>query len=409
MSINKIENTYTSDAGGNESTGLYRPFDDFENLIIIYDRENISNDIGYQEIKIKVIPDVVSYSYQPNFQSAQILGRFSPIYLYSNGSDETFSFSMTLHEDLLPIEYASLEEFVNLLKSLSYPRVKSNMALIFPRVYFQIGELVGFGVVTTSVTWKKPIRDGRYILADISISINIEERLKSPAVKQTGATYETEGLDKTNNIYYNDQIIKENFQYYYNYIYEPSDYLTNKFRDDNAIMTPLFNYNDIFGSKYSDIFESKYSEEITGKERTAALTQLRFDYTRLQSLFATFEEVNETAANNMKSISNELEKFKKLSGVKGEDFFASLIESQTAVLGINFSEDNYLLGLSNSSLMKEVEAFIDVYIEGNLYTRFGGSEEAAESFKEEIKIIALDIFANIYEVWRGTMEYGASN
>ena len=134
------------------------------------------------EINLDIIPQNIKYSYSSSFAS-QALGKPSPAFLYTGGSDATYSFSIDIHEDMLPSGYNNIVEFVDKIKQLSYPAVKSQTAegkyLLeesLRTVYFQIGSIAGKGSVNTSVTWQKPFRKGNYVMATIGFTIVVEHR-----------------------------------------------------------------------------------------------------------------------------------------------------------------------------------------------------------------------------------------
>lgn len=134
------------------------------------------------EIAIDIIPQEVSYDYSANFHEQSVLGRMSPLYVYTGGSDKILSFTVTLHEDVGNIKekYGSLNGLVVLIKGLSYPS-KYNGPL--NNVHFQLGSISGEGLVNTSVVWKKPFRDGKYIVADINFNITVVKQF--PEVRYT--------------------------------------------------------------------------------------------------------------------------------------------------------------------------------------------------------------------------------
>lgn len=136
------------------------------------------------EINLDIIPQNIKYSYSSSFPS-QALGKPSPTFLYTGGSDATYSFSIDIHEDMLPSGYNNIVEFVDKIKQLSYPAVKSQTAegkyLLeesLRTVYFQIGSIAGKGSVNTSVTWQKPFRKGNYVMATIGFTIVVEHRFQ---------------------------------------------------------------------------------------------------------------------------------------------------------------------------------------------------------------------------------------
>ncbi len=139
------------------------------------------------EINLDIIPQNIKYSYSSSFAS-QALGKSSPAFLYTGGSDATYSFSIDIHEDMLPSGYNNIVEFVDKIKQLSYPAAKSQttegeylLEESLRTVYFQIGSIAGKGSVNTSVTWQKPFRNGRYVMATIGFTIVVEHRFSKVA------------------------------------------------------------------------------------------------------------------------------------------------------------------------------------------------------------------------------------
>lgn len=148
-----------------------------------------------EEIIIDLIPQEITYTYTPNFQEQSTLGRLSPLYSYINGSDKKIAFSVKLHEDLGSIResYETLDGLVSKLKSLSYPS-KTGGAL--EDVSFHLGEITGKGIVNTSVSWEKPFRDGRYLVANISFDITVTKEYTP-----VSSTEITERVELPNGVY----------------------------------------------------------------------------------------------------------------------------------------------------------------------------------------------------------------
>lgn len=151
-------------------------------LKIVFTRTTI-NDV--EEIEIKTIPQNVDYTYRPNFTSQSVLGRATPMYQYTGATGKSLSFSIELHEDIHVEAGESLDTLVQRIKTLSSPVVdRGGYAEEYPRVYFSLGELEAFVKVETDVTWKKPIRDGKYIMAEIGFKIDILEELREVEYRQ---------------------------------------------------------------------------------------------------------------------------------------------------------------------------------------------------------------------------------
>lgn len=148
---------------------------------LIFTKEYYDKSKAPLEIEIPLIPQELSYSYNPNFSSQNILGRMTPIYVYSGGSGEKYSFSVTLHEDIInrSSKHKSLMDFVDDIKSLSYPNVSpAGLVQDYPRVLFQLGDISAWVIVETSLNWNKPFRDGRYILVNITFDLTVVETLE---------------------------------------------------------------------------------------------------------------------------------------------------------------------------------------------------------------------------------------
>lgn len=134
-----------------------------------------------------IIPEELGYSYSPNFTEQEVLGRMSPIQLYTGGSDKVYTFTLSVHEDMVMNlegqDYKNIIDFVDDLKAMSYPYLDSTNNMRAQKIYFQIGEISGRGYVQVGVAWKKPFRNGRYVMADISFTITVEELLQKVEVE----------------------------------------------------------------------------------------------------------------------------------------------------------------------------------------------------------------------------------
>lgn len=130
-------------------------------------------------IVIPTIPQSISYTYSPKFASQQLLGRLTPIYQYMGAGGKHYSFSLELHEDVHTTQWDSLEDLVNDIKSLSTPRLDSKgVSDPYPRVLFQLGRLSAFVKVETNIEWKKPMRNGKYIMATVQFQLDVLEELE---------------------------------------------------------------------------------------------------------------------------------------------------------------------------------------------------------------------------------------
>lgn len=184
----------TIEGGGSSSSRRQKFLSD--ELYFVYNARS-DNPLERVEISLPFIPETVKYNYQPNFQEQSLLGRLSPVFLYSNGSAKTYGFSINVHEDILdevkvtkeglPKRPDNIIELVDYIKMLSYPISKVGQPVFFPQVYFQLGELAGYGIVNVAVNWQKPYTDsrGRYVMASLSFEVTIEQPVSMPTQPET--------------------------------------------------------------------------------------------------------------------------------------------------------------------------------------------------------------------------------
>ena len=173
---------------------------ELQQLYFLYNPYNQNEDNRVKEIIIPdfIIPDSISHEYSPNFSSNSVLGRLSPVLLYSGGSARTLSFSIRLNDDIARQGgYESLVELVDDIKSLSYP-VRERSSNRLPQVYFQLGELVGVGIVQTSISWSKPFDNTRgiYKLVEVAFTITLERELPLPKFLEAMEVIDRFGLDE---------------------------------------------------------------------------------------------------------------------------------------------------------------------------------------------------------------------
>lgn len=164
-------------------------------LYFVYNRRADAPEQTVEILIPDIIPENVSYSYQPQFQEQGLLGRRSPVFLYTGGSAKSYSFNLSLHEDILSsvqitengttFTPSSIIELIDRLKMLAYPIIDISGTTRYPQMYFELGELAGYGIVSIDVSWKKPFRNARYINADVSFNITVEEEIEMPTEPET--------------------------------------------------------------------------------------------------------------------------------------------------------------------------------------------------------------------------------
>lgn len=124
-----------------------------------------------------MLPEEFTETHSANFEEIDIKSRSSTLASYAGGSARTTEISVNLNEDYLAEfngggENYRLDDYVATIKSLTYPMYKGVLVLP-PRLRLRIGDffkIQGF-CTSCSVTWRLPIRDGRYINAGVSLSI----------------------------------------------------------------------------------------------------------------------------------------------------------------------------------------------------------------------------------------------
>ena len=253
------------------------------------------------EIAMPFIPDSVSYNYNANFTSQSFLGRKSPIFIYSNGSKKAYSFSIAMNEDILdsvtimkdgqkkkPID---LIELVDNIKMLSYPVKTINGIVSFPQTFFQVGLLSGYGIIQTSIEWKKPFRNGHYINVSISFDITVEKDIAMPKLTTIYQQVESEGIFY--DIIMRVDLSEEEFE-------ERMSYLKDK--GYNVSLNNLLAL-----SNGSDLLKSV--------KKTAAIENFEYQQKRLNGIYETF-----ATSQGLEAIT-DLEFLKELQNVSYDSLY----------------------------------------------------------------------------------------
>jgi hypothetical protein len=140
-----------------------------------------------------IVPDDISESHSTEFEAVAIKSRSSPHAAYGGSTAREISFSFQIHEDYLNTALSddgaiahqkremqenrrirgdgNLSAFVAEIKHLTYPKYEGYFVYP-PKISLKIGDDIMLKGYTTSVSvsWKPPIRNGRYIVAEISLS-----------------------------------------------------------------------------------------------------------------------------------------------------------------------------------------------------------------------------------------------
>lgn len=123
-----------------------------------------------------VLPDEFTESHTANFEPFDIKSRSNPLASYGSGSARNVSISVDIHEDYLA-EFnggsADIREYIAAIKSITYPEYQGTL-VVPPKVLLRVGTFLKIqGYCTScSITWKKPIRDGRFIFATVQFDIS---------------------------------------------------------------------------------------------------------------------------------------------------------------------------------------------------------------------------------------------
>lgn len=119
------------------------------------------------KIEFDITPDSIEDSNRASFDTQSVRGRSSPYQGYSESGPRTISYSITLHHDLCK---DGLLSTINKLKALTYPEYGGVLNL--PLCLVRIGDMVHCKAIVSDVgvTWQKPIRNGIYLVAEISLS-----------------------------------------------------------------------------------------------------------------------------------------------------------------------------------------------------------------------------------------------
>jgi hypothetical protein len=119
-------------------------------------------------------PDDITEAHTANFEQIDIKSRSNPLQAYSGSGARTTDLSFDIHEDDLRVSIganADIIQFVGQVKALTYPRYQGGV-VIPPRVFIKIGDFFRMKAFcgSVNVTWKKPIRNNRYICASLQMS-----------------------------------------------------------------------------------------------------------------------------------------------------------------------------------------------------------------------------------------------
>lgn len=145
---------------------------------------SISSNIQENELPLPTLPQQVSESVSLNTYDQAIVARWAPIISYTSTNARTISFTIGIADDYMPYNQSqkrvfTIQEYINALKSLEYPRYVSNnktnaSEVVPPQCVLKLANIKASGIITSvNVNWNGPLSSaiygGTYSRADVSI------------------------------------------------------------------------------------------------------------------------------------------------------------------------------------------------------------------------------------------------
>lgn len=137
-----------------------------------------SSQISEGVLPLPTIPQSVAESVSLNTYEQQIIARSAPVISYTSTNARTVNFTISVADDYMPTKGSSgtqytIDEYVNALKSLEYPRYTSNEVIV-PQCILKLGNIKLKGIITSvSITWNGPLSNimagGCFSRADIAL------------------------------------------------------------------------------------------------------------------------------------------------------------------------------------------------------------------------------------------------
>lgn len=145
---------------------------------------SVSSNIADGVLPLPSMPQSVSENLSLSTYDQAIVARWAPIISYTSTNARTISFTFGITDDYMPYYESqkrayTIQEYINALKSLEYPRYVSNSKtnsseVVPPQCILKLANIKAKGIVTSvSVNWNGPLSNaiagGTYSRADISI------------------------------------------------------------------------------------------------------------------------------------------------------------------------------------------------------------------------------------------------
>lgn len=214
-------------------------------------------------LDFKLIPNSLSTTYTSRIVKAAPIAVLHPINFYVGGSAKSLSFSFDIHEDINGIPASngesSIYETLKVINKMSEPSV-SGGNVIGPSIYLQLGnQFAGKGHMTVSMSAKTPYRNGRYLLASISVNFTFHEEFEQRQ-KLLKDRFNVSSLDigydpkKLFGDFYTDWIEEQQWDYDFN--------LKNSFGDKKLMQLLKTHGSDLLEAYGNTIFTDPTSADM---------------------------------------------------------------------------------------------------------------------------------------------------
>lgn len=153
------------DNANGKAGDLLKPVKDASRLMRVYIEP--THDPG-NRVTFYGIPEELSDNNTANFVPIAVKGRSAPFQDYENSGPRQVSFNILIHMEYCPGR--KIRPVISSIRSFTYPRKVQNIKPII--VNFFAGNIAMKAIVNSvNVTWKKPIIDQWYCMAEVSINM----------------------------------------------------------------------------------------------------------------------------------------------------------------------------------------------------------------------------------------------
>lgn len=215
-------------------------------------------------LDFQLIPNSLSTTYTSRIVKAAPIAVLHPINFYVGGSAKSLSFSFDIHEDINGIPASngesSIYETLKVINRMSEPSM-AGKNVIGPSIYLQLGnQFAGKGHITVSMSVKTPYRNGRYLLASISVNFTFHEEFERSSQKLLKDRFNVSSLDigydpkKLFGDFYTDWIEEQQWDYDFN--------LKNSFGDQKLMQLLRTHGSDLLKAYGNTIFTDPTSADM---------------------------------------------------------------------------------------------------------------------------------------------------